>query len=103
MGKHTFNCGKKPREVVADRGYGKQAVYLFLRSQGITPIIPRHQTRTTLVRKKQELGFTYDHKEDMYICPRGEKLYKVEPVGETARYRTHRYACRDCDLRPECW
>lgn len=102
VGKHTFNCRKKPREVVADRGYGKQAVYLFLKRQGITPIIPRHQSRTRLVRKKQELGFTYDPERDVYICPRGKKLYKVQRLGETVRYRTHRYACRGCELQPQC-
>lgn len=94
VGKHTFNCRKKPREVVADRGYGKQGVYVFLRKQGITPIIPKHRTRKARVRKKQELGFTYDPKQDVYICPRGKKLYKAQQVGETVCYRAHRYACR---------
>lgn len=102
VGKHTFNCRKKPREVVADRGYGKQDVYVFLHKQGITPIIPRHQTRKTQVRKKQELGFTYDPKQDVYICPRGKKLYRVQQVGETVYYRTHQYACRGCEMQPEC-
>ena len=109
LGKHTFNCRKKPREVVADRGYGKQGVYVFLHKQGITPIIPKHRTRKARVRKKQELGFTYDPKQDVYICPRGKKLYKAQQVGETVCYRAHRYASRGCDrgkramAQRKCW
>lgn len=102
VGMHTFNCRKKPREVVADRGYGKQSVYVFLHKQGIIPIIPRHRTRKTRIRKKQDLGFTYDPKDDVYICPRGKKLYKVQQIGETICYRAHRYACRGCDMQPDC-
>ncbi|MEW6048781.1 MAG: transposase, partial [Bacillota bacterium] len=26
----------------------------------------------------------------------------VQRLGETVRYRTHRYACRGCELQPQC-
>lgn len=32
----------------------------------------------------------------------GKTLCKVQQLRETARYRTHRYACRGCELQPQC-
>lgn len=98
VGKHTFNLRRRPEEVVADRGYGKKDVYVFLKSQGMTPMIPRHTTHKKKRAGKHELGFTYDEKEDVYIRPRGKKLYRMKTEKDQIKYLAHRYACSGCEL-----
>jgi len=96
--------GRAPDEVVADRSYSINSVYQLLRRDSILPSIPRRiPWRTTASGRKFELGFTYVPSVDRYRCPKGKWLYRLDvPYNGLIRYRTHRYACRQCELKPRC-
>lgn len=83
--------------MVVDRGYGRRYLYAFLKQAGILPSIPYPKPRRTMRIKKLEAGFVYDEKEDVYYCPKGKKMYRMDrfPDG-TALYRVHNCACRGC-------
>lgn len=104
VGQHIFRVRRKPKEVVADASYGTLDTYRFLMRQGILPTIPRRTTWKKARKRREELGFIYDRERDIYICPRGKKLYreKSEKITGRLRYRTHAYACRGCDLKGLC-
>jgi len=58
---------------------------------------------TAATGRKFELGFTYVPSVDRYRCPKGKWLYRLDvPYNGLIRYRTHRYACRQCELKPSC-
>lgn len=102
ISQHFWLAGRKPDEVVADRGYGTMRVHGFLRRQRILPSIPRRAPwkHKAALRHKE---FFYVPALDRYRCPGGKRLYRheVTPKG-FVRDRTHRYACRGCSLKPGC-
>jgi hypothetical protein len=102
LGQHFWLVGRAPDEVVADRGYSINSVYQLLRRDSILPSIPRRiPWRTTASGRKFELGFTYVPSVDRYRCPKGKWLYRLDVLyNGLIRYRTHRYACRQCELSP---
>ncbi len=77
IGRHIWNTHLKPQEAVADKGYGRRYLYAFLKQAGILPSIPYPKPRKTMRRKKLEVGFVYDEKEDVYYCPQGKKMYSM--------------------------
>jgi len=102
LGQHVWLVGRKPEELVADRGYGTMKVYQFLRRQRILPSVPRRAPwKHKAAMKHRE--FVYVPELDRYRCPQGKWLYRQEvtPQG-LVHYRTHRYACRGCGYRPQC-
>jgi hypothetical protein len=104
VGQHRWLAGRKPEEVVADRGYSYTKVYEFLRRQSILPTIPRKIPWRNTSAKREKIGFVCVPEVDRYRCPRGKwRLYNVRISDRNLLlYRTHRYACRGCDLKPEC-
>jgi len=103
LGQHRWLVGRKPDEVVADRGYSYTRVYEYLRRQRIRPTIPRKIPWRKTSAKREKMGFVYVPELDRYRCPRGKWLYNVRiPNENQLLYRTHHYACRDCDLKPDC-
>ena len=103
LGQHRWLAGRKPEEVVADRGYSYTRVYEFLRRETILPTIPRKIPWRKTSARREKMGFVYVSELDRYLCPRGKWLYNVRiPDKNQVLYRTHRYACRGCDLKPQC-
>lgn len=103
IGQHFWLTGRKPDEVVADRGYSYTRVYEFLRRQRILPTIPRRKPWRNTAAKRGRLGFVYVPELDRYRCPKGKWLYNVRiPDKNNLLYRTHSCACGKCDLKPEC-
>ena len=104
LGQHFWLVDRAPDEVIADRGYSINSVYQLLQRDSILPSIPRRSPwRTTASGRKFELGFTYVPSVDRYRCPKGKWLYRLDvPYNGLIRYRTHRYACRQCELKPRC-
>lgn len=67
---------------------------------GVLPTIPYPKPRKTMREKKLEAGSVYDEKENIYYCPQGKKMYRMDRFSEgTALYRVHRCACRGCAYR----
>jgi len=49
--------------------------------------------------------FTYNHKDDYYICPQGNKLTTLGTWHKARTYRFKRYttkACMECPVKEEC-
>ena len=63
------NNSLKIEEVLADSGYSSGVSYDYLEKQDITAYIPPHGS----YNPKKE-GFTYNEKEDCYICSQGKTL-----------------------------
>lgn len=104
LGQHRWHVRSKPKELVADAGYGTEKVYEHLFREKVLPSIPRRTTWLDTQAKKVQLGFTYDRDLDVYFCPKGKKLYRDRTFTSSGgfRYRTHRLACRQCELKVQC-
>jgi hypothetical protein len=88
--------------VLADTGYSSSDAYKFLEKNSITAYIPPHGGY-----KPEREGFTYNEKEDCYICTQGVKLpfrhIKKEKNGRVNKLYSTRVAdCRDCPLKKTC-
>ena len=92
-------------EVVADAGYYNATEVSRCLDNGITPYVPKSDTRANTARglygKSQ---FKYDAAKDVYICPAGTALTYRFPTFEKGReikyYRTN--ACKNCTLKSRC-
>ncbi len=103
LGQHRWVAGRRPDEVVADRGYSHTGVYEYLRKKRIVATIPSKIPWRKTSAKRERMGFVYVPELDRYRCPKGKWLYNVRvPNQNLLLYRTHRYACRKCDLKPDC-
>ena len=90
-------------ELLADTGYSSGEAYNFLEKNNITAYIPPHGGY-----KPEREDFTYDEKEDCYICRQGVKLpfrhIKREKNKNllTKRYCTTVADCKNCPLKKQC-
>lgn len=99
--------GSKEISVVADRGYYGGEQLLECANNGITTYVPKPLTSSGTKRGffiKQD--FTYDDKNDVYICPAGQHLSKGAHRSdrqsiEISIYRNLK-ACSNCHLKPRC-
>jgi transposase len=97
--------GAETLAVVADKGYSSAREVEACDAANIHAYVPKPETSAN-----KALGlftkddFTYDREHDCYVCPAGERLTFRHTSHEKGRdvryYRT--YACRRCDLRPQC-
>jgi len=92
-------------EVVADRGYFNSLEILACDHANITVTLPKPMT--TGMKAKGRFGkqdFRYVKKDDVYICPAGERLayhYTNEEKGLTLRrYWTN--TCQNCTIKGQC-
>jgi transposase len=92
-------------EAFADRGYFKGEEILACEEARITVMLPKPQTSDS--KSEGRFGkqdFRYVAKEDIYICPAGEKLAH-HFTNEENGLVLHRYwtnACRTCALKAQC-
>jgi hypothetical protein len=92
-------------DVVADRGYFNGEEILACEEAGITVTLPKPMTSNSKAEGRfGKQDFRYMAKEDIYVCPAGERLaYSVttEDKGSVLRrYRTN--ACRNCAIKHSC-
>jgi transposase len=92
-------------DAVADRGYFSSNEILACEEAGITVTLPKPMTSG--MKAKGRFGkqdFRYAAKEDVYICPAGEKLsyrYTTEENGLVVhRYWTN--VCQSCAIKRSC-
>jgi len=97
--------GVKELEVVADRGYFKNAEILSCHEAGIAAIVPRPQTSNNkALGLFDRQDFHYIAKDDAYRCPAGERLPRrttMQQDGMTM-YRYWSSNCQECSLKPQC-
>lgn len=100
----VFQTGIKPKEAVADRGYGNFRDILFLQDQGVECFVPIQKTEND--RKEEEgLIFTYDESADRYTCPQGKFLTLMARNINAKGSVYNKYRCRDCEgcpIRSQC-
>jgi hypothetical protein len=92
-------------DVVADRGYFNSAEILACEEAGITVILPKPMTSGA--KSEGRFGkqdFRYMAKQDVYICPAGERL-AYHFTNEEHGLVLHRYwtnACPRCLIKHNC-
>jgi transposase len=91
----------KLRRLLADTAYSSGENYYLLEKYRIEGFIPAHGTY-----KQEKEGFTYDQKQDVWICSQGKKAtfrrYYIERGNLVKRYYTKRKDCRDCPIKMAC-
>jgi len=99
---HKFKTKTKAKTVIADKIYGTGANYKYLHETGTNSCIPHPYPGTRYPDKFPRRMFSYDKKQDCYICPAGQKLqfYSNTPTGK--RYRCERQICEKCEYFTEC-
>ncbi len=103
--KAKTEMGTDTLDVVADRGYFDSQEILACSRAGITVTLPKPQTSGAKAKGRfVRQDFRYVAKEDVYICPAGERLtyhYTNVEAGRTLRrYWTN--LCQDCAIKHLC-
>ncbi len=103
-------------EVIEDAGYfNEQEIIKYKEEEGIELFIPdkkevnkSRKSENKIPSREYEIEkFKYDKENDVYICPKGEKLYKThtKPVKEDSGREVFEYQCRkcnNCENRKDC-
>lgn len=97
--------GTENLTVVADRGYFKSQQILDCVEAGMTPIVPKPLTSSSLADGRfDRQDFIYIASDDEYICPAGERaVYRF--TTEEHKLTIHKYwssACPRCPIRAQC-
>ena len=102
-----------PERLVADTAYGSAANLAWLvEEKSIEPHIPVFDKSARNDGSFERVDFVYDHEDDSYICPDGNRLRRsnrnfstsrtgVDKDG-TIRYRARQLDCQDCTFRQRC-
>lgn len=101
---HESNTSSEVKTVAADKAYGIGENYKYLHENGITPCISHRVTNSRCHPDFNHDKFTYDNKNDCYICPAGQKLehrqYKRNENAVT--YIADRKVCQQCQHLKKC-
>ena len=102
------NVGQASEETISDSGYfsGEQLKAAEDKRYSVLVNIPATVGNNSAGRDKafQKKNFTYDGKQDVYVCPKGSKLSFEREVQRKA-YRVRIYRCREakeCAFRWQC-
>lgn len=103
---HEANTRQTVKTAVADKIYGTLDNYEYLHKKGCTACIP-HQKHGTLADDPFSYDhFTYDKKQDCFICPAGQRLERYDHQrpqdGIGWRYRAPRQTCQACSYFSQC-
>ena len=106
--------GRQSDEVVADSGYGNEANYAYMESNGIDAYVKYNMFHAETKRKYVNNGFLvpnmyYNSIEDYYVCPMGQHMERCgtqHPVSDL-KYRSEVVVyravnCKGCPLRGMC-
>src|SRR5215470_4505525 len=97
--RHRF--GLRPKRLAADTAYGIGRFLAFVTDAGIIPHIPVWDMSKRDDGTFSRLQFRYDRKNDLYICPAGERLTTTGRVhsDHAVRYIASVLCCRECSLK----
>ena len=106
--------GNKPKNIIADAGYGSEENYELLESEDITAYIKYNtfHKENSIKWKKDPTriqNFTYDEKSDTYYCPMGrpliflnERKSKSDNGYESTSRVYECLNCSGCEFRDNC-
>src|SRR5215208_830212 len=97
-----------PQHVTADGKYGTAENVAAVEQANVRAFVALHRSggRPNIFGKED---FTYDPKEDVYVCPAGELLKplgkkkgEADREGKVTTYRAKASSCKTCKLRARC-
>lgn len=101
---HQSNTSTELKKIAADKIYGTGDNYKHLNENNITPCISHKVNNSRCHPDFNHNKFTYDKKNDYYICPAGQKLdhrqYKRNENAVT--YIADRKTCEQCQHFKKC-
>ncbi|WCK56498.1 IS1182 family transposase [Aneurinibacillus sp. Ricciae_BoGa-3] len=116
--KLTSSSLPMPKTVIADAGYGSEENYLYAIGEEKEPrfdfLIPygtylKEKTRKAKKDIKNVMNWSYDEKDDCFICPNNRKVvFKKYQIRKNASGHEQSYKiyecedCTDCPLKPQC-
>ncbi len=94
----------KPDTIAGDVAYGTGEMLGWLVERGIDPHIPVWDKGKRNDGSLSRADFSYDRERDVYICPQGKTLKTTgrRHGGKTLLYRSSKYDCDNCPLKPRC-
>jgi len=101
---HTANTASQVEVVVADSQYGTIHNYLECHDRGLEAHIPPLKDGQVRNGRFSDEAFTYDPKDDVYLCPAGQRLQRTryDRNRETFQYQGQAKICQACSLRDQC-
>lgn len=95
-----------PERFVGDTAYGSAEMLAWLvQERGIEPHVPVFDRSRRQDGTFSRDDFTYDHQDDVYVCPGGKMLTSKGTLvngGTTLLYRASKHDCDSCGLKPRC-
>jgi transposase len=102
-----------PERLVADTAYGSAPNLAWLvEERGIAPHIPVFDKSARSDETFERSAFTFDHEDDSYVCPAGNRLRRSNRNFSTPRplanadgfirYRAREKDCAACELKQRC-
>ena len=105
----VFRWRLRPRQVTADAKYGTAENVAAVEQANIRAFVALHRSggKPNIFGRED---FTYDPKEDVYVCPAGELLRPLgkkkdgeeDREGKVTTYRARASSCKRCELRARC-
>jgi transposase len=96
--------GLKPDRIAGDVAYGTGEMLGWLVGRDITPHIPVRDKSKRDDGSLSRDDFCYDKERDVYVCPQENTLKTTgrRHGGKTLLYRSSKYDCDGCPLKPRC-
>jgi IS5 family transposase len=98
--------GLYPERLAADSAYGSaEMLGRLVYERGIEPHIPVFDKSARTDGTFEREDFTYDHGNDVYVCPDGNRLTCTGTLvndGATLLYLASKYDCDVCALKSSC-
>ena len=101
---HTENTASQVEVVVADSQYGTIKNYLACHDRGLKAHISPFKDGQNRNGKFSDEVFSYDPKDDVYLCPAGQRLKRTryDHKRQAFQYQGKAKFCQACSLRDQC-
>jgi transposase len=101
---HMENTASQVEVVVADSQYGTSKNYLECHDRGLKAHLSPFKDGPSRNGKFSDEAFSYDPKDDVYLCPAGQRLQRTryDRNHETCQYQGRGKICQACSLRDRC-
>ena len=102
--KSITNTQVKPSAVVADTGYSYENNFEYLHDNKIQSCISQRGFGNITCQDFSRDHFHYDHDNDCFICPAGQKLtrFTLARKNGVVKYRAERQTCQNCKYLSKC-